>query len=68
MTRDRIAAFNQAIEREVAAAGAKLVNLHAIPVREEWIFTRDGFHSDNEGHQMITQAFLTVILPALNLR
>jgi len=68
VTAARIAAFNRAIEQEAAAAEAKLVNLAAVPVRDELVFDGDGFHPDNEGHRAIADQFLRVILPAANLR
>lgn len=68
VTAARVAAFNRAIEEEAKAVDASLVNLFAQPVRDDLVFTLDGFHPDNEGHREIAKQFLLVILPLLGLR
>jgi acyl-CoA thioesterase-1 len=68
VTMERIRAFNQAIEQEARAANARLVNLSAEPVEDALVFDLDGFHPNNAGHRRISQLFLSVILPTLQLR
>jgi len=68
VTIDRIRAFNQAIEQEVRASNARLVNLFGEPVEDRLVFDLDGFHPNNEGHRRIAQLFLATILPALQLK
>lgn len=64
----RVQAFNRAIEQEVRAADAALVNLFAEPVRDDLVFDLDGFHPNDAGHREIARLFLQMILPKLRLK
>lgn len=68
VTPERIAAFNRAIAEETKRVDGRLVDLFAIPVRDNLVFDLDGFHPNNAGHREIADQFLRVILPVLNLR
>jgi lysophospholipase L1-like esterase len=67
VTPERVAAFNQAIDRQALAAGVQVVRLSRLPITDDLSSDLDGFHPSNEGHLQIAQAFLAVILPALGL-
>jgi hypothetical protein len=56
VTSDRLAAFNQRIAATVAAHGAVLVRLSAMPI-DDSIFYSDGFHPNNAGYLRIADAF-----------
>ena len=68
VTAARVAAFNRAIAEESRAAGASLVDLHAAPVREDFVFDVDGFHPNNADHHEVARRFLEVILPTVQGR
>jgi lysophospholipase L1-like esterase len=67
VTPERVADFNQAIDRQALAAGALLVRLSQLPITDDLSSDLDGFHPSTEGHLQIAQAFLAVILPAFGL-
>jgi lysophospholipase L1-like esterase len=68
VTLQRVRAFNRAIEQEVKAADAALVDLFAQPVSDDLVFDLDGFHPNDAGHRKLSRLFLEVILPKLGLR
>ena len=67
VTRERIEAFNDAIEEQAADYDVLLVDLSDEPVEDELVSDEDGFHPNDKGHQRIAEEFLEVILPALGL-
>jgi lysophospholipase L1-like esterase len=68
VTIERVGAFNRAIEQEVRAVDALLVDLFTQPVLEELIFDLDGFHPNDAGHRELARLFLQKLLPALGVR
>ena len=67
VTRERIAAFNQAIGRQADKHRAALVKLSEEPVEDRYVSDIDGFHPSDEGHRRIANLFLAVILPEVAL-
>lgn len=67
VNRERVSAFNRAIEEEARAVGAPVVDLFAQPVRDDLVFDLDGFHPNDAGHREIARLFLEVILPAVGV-
>lgn len=65
VTAARVSAFNAAIERQTADAGAMLVDLFSIPLEADLTRDEDGFHPNDAGHQRIADEFLKVIIPQL---
>jgi lysophospholipase L1-like esterase len=68
VTRERIKAYNSAIESEAAAVDAALLNLFAQPVRENLVFDLDGFHPNEAGHRELARLFLDLIFPLVKAR
>jgi acyl-CoA thioesterase I len=67
VTKDRIEAFNQAIERQAGEFDASVVDLHEEGMEDDLVSDADGFHANNEGHRQISERFLEVISPKLGL-
>jgi lysophospholipase L1-like esterase len=63
----RVAEYNARIESAAGTAGAVVVDLHALGLRqraagaEESLFASDGFHPSPEGARLIAEAFQTVL-------
>lgn len=68
ITRERIDAFNAAIERQVRAHNAFLVDLHAEPMEDDLVSDVDGIHPDNDGHRRMADLFFEAILAAMRER
>lgn len=68
VNRERISAFNRAIEEDARAVGAPVVDLFARPVRDDLVFDLDGFHPNDAGHREIARLFLEVILSAVGVK
>jgi len=63
VTLENIMAFNQVIENLAQEFNLPLVvDLFAVMVTDDFV-ADDGFHPSDEGHQMIAELFLEVILP-----
>jgi lysophospholipase L1-like esterase len=63
VNRERIAAFNDAIERQADKHHVPVVKLSEEPVEDRYVSDIDGFHPSDEGHRRIANLFLAVILP-----
>lgn len=63
VTKERIAAFNAAIERQADKHRVPVVKLSEEPVLDRYVSDIDGFHPSDEGHRHIANLFLAVILP-----
>ena len=64
VTSARVAAFNQRIYAGVAAHGAVLVKISAQSI-DDSLFSIDGFHPSNKGHELLAQGFWAEIEPRL---
>ncbi len=64
VTAARIQAYNVAIARQAASYGVPVVNLASLPMSDDLVFGADGFHPNDQGYQIIAQAFLDVIRPS----
>ena len=64
VTRARIDAFNAVIAAAAARHGAVLVRLSAMPI-DDSIFSLDGFHPNNAGHERLADRFWLRIEPHL---
>ena len=60
VTKARVDQFNAVIVDEATKSGALIVNLAAVPI-QAFEVTDDGFHPNDEGHQLIADEFLKVI-------
>jgi len=67
VTRERIQDFNEAIAEQAEDYDVLLVDLYDEPVEDDLVSDRDGFHPNFEGHRLIEEEFLEVILAALGL-
>ena len=67
VTRERIEEFNEAIADQAEDYDVLLVDLYSEGVADDMVSDRDGFHPNNDGHRLIADRFLKVILPALGL-
>jgi len=63
VNRERIAAFNDAIERQAKKHNLPVVKLSQEPIEDKYVSDIDGFHPSDEGHRRIAELFLAVILP-----
>jgi acyl-CoA thioesterase I len=63
VTKERIAAFNDAIERQADKHHVPVVKLSKEPIEDRFVSDIDGFHPSDEGHRRIADLFLAVILP-----
>ncbi|MBA2484687.1 MAG: SGNH/GDSL hydrolase family protein [Nitrospira sp.] len=68
VTLARVRAYNEGIALEARDVGASVVDLFAQPVRDELIFSVDGFHPNDAGHREIARLFLQVILAKLGVK
>ena len=68
VTRERIEAFNEAIEEQAEDYDVLVVDLFGEPVEDDLVSDEDGFHPNDKGHRRIADEFLEVILPALGLQ
>jgi len=64
VTPERIAEFNEAIERQAAEYGAMLVTLSDVAL-DNVLVSIDGFHPSNEGHRLIAERFAIPVASAL---
>jgi lysophospholipase L1-like esterase len=67
VTAQRVAAFNSAIERQADRFDVSVARLSRLDMVDELTSDLDGFHPNNQGHRMIADEFLKVIIPALRL-
>lgn len=68
VTRERIDAFNAAIYRQADDFDVPVAKLSGVPVTTELTSDVDGFHPSSEGHRVIADTFLTIILPVFGLK
>jgi lysophospholipase L1-like esterase len=68
ITPERIEAFNTAIERQVRAHNAFLVDLHAEPMEDELVSDVNGIHPNNDGHRRMADLYFEAILAAMRER
>jgi acyl-CoA thioesterase I len=58
VTRQRIAAFNAAIERQAVRFNMTVIHLDEQPAGDNYISDVDGFHPTTAGYAMLTEVFL----------
>ena len=63
VTRERIQAFNDAIEDQADEYDVPVVDLAAEEVKDKYVSDVDGFHPNDAGHRRLAELFLDVILP-----
>jgi lysophospholipase L1-like esterase len=68
VTPARVRAFNAAIMRQADEFDVAVATLSEPDMFDEITSSIDGFHPNNEGHRMIAEAFLAVILDELGER
>ncbi|MGH7206572.1 MAG: GDSL-type esterase/lipase family protein [Nitrospiraceae bacterium] len=68
VTPERVQAFNDAIARQARANKVLVVNLFAQELGDALVWDLDGFHPNNEGHRVIAELFLKLILPIFEIR
>lgn len=64
----RVQAFNEAIARQARANKVLVVNLFAQELSDALVWDLDGFHPNNDGHRVIAELFLKLILPIFEIR
>ncbi len=65
VTAGRIAAFNQAISRQAESHNIPVADVAGLPLSGAEVTAADGFHPNDQGYQVIAQAFLDIIRPAV---
>lgn len=68
VTLPRIKAYNDAIRSAARASNSALVEISEIPLTDSLVSEDDGFHPSNEGHRVLAEQFLNVIVPLLGTR
>lgn len=63
VTRERIRAFNDAIEDQAGEFDVPVVDLAEEEVKDKYVSDVDGFHPSDAGHRRLAELFLDVILP-----
>ncbi|HXV25929.1 MAG TPA: SGNH/GDSL hydrolase family protein [Alphaproteobacteria bacterium] len=63
VTRERIRAFNNAIEDQADEYDVPVVDLAGEEVEDRYVSDVDGFHPSDAGHRRLAELFLEVILP-----
>lgn len=67
VTPERIAAFNEAIQRQAQAFNIlPVVDLFSVMITDDFL-ADDGFHPSDEGHELVAELFLDVLLPKLGV-
>lgn len=61
VTPESIAEFNEVIDRIAAEFGIPVVDLFSVMITDDFV-ADDGFHPSDQGHQIIAELFLEVIL------
>ncbi len=67
VTGERVSAFNAVIERQAERFDVPIARLSELDMLDRLTSDIDGFHPNNEGHRMIAEKFLEVIVTELEL-
>ncbi len=67
VTTARIEAFNSVINSLADEFDVPVAKLSELEISDELASDIDGFHPSNEGHKMVAEAFLNIILPELGI-